>query len=370
MSTATGTHVDVWWNMKGAENLTEVHQKMTIKKKTKSSYWSLFYGMTGASGDAGEQQGYMGLQTDATRPDGSKGEMAIFSVWNADAFRNQQGRCITFGGEGVGLSCRAAAAIDVSSTYKFRVKKLETDATGQWWGGWIDDVTAGTSLYLGDLHNRSPWLANDRLVNFSEYWGTSVPCAQVPTSAVVWAKPQANPTNATADSYQYQAGYNQTVHGDCTDTQVTPTKLDDLDAYTVFAGPAASTLLPTGQHRIQGLDSKCLGAANGSTTDGTAVDLYPCTGAPTQDWTFPGDGTVRVGEKCLDVKDRGTTDGSVVQIYTCNGTVAQQWYYEDRELVNPNADKCLDLKDNSSADYTRTQVWTCTDGGNQKWSLV
>ncbi len=105
--------------------------------------------MTGGPGLPEEQQGYMGLQTDSARPETSRGE-------------------------GVGMSCRAAATIDVSSTYTSRVKKLEADATGQWWGGWIDNATTGSTTYLGDLHNSSPWIDTERMVNFSEYWGSSV----------------------------------------------------------------------------------------------------------------------------------------------------------------------------------------------------
>jgi len=367
MSTASGTHVDVYWDIGQPDDLTEFDQVMTVRKKTASSYWSLYYEMTGAPSDSGTEAGYMGLQTDATRPDGSKGEMAIFSVWNADDSRNQDGTCINFSGEGEGLSCRAAMAVDVSASYRYRVERLESDSTGQWWGAWIENLSTGDEVYLGDLHNASTQLSPDRLINFSEYWGTSVPCDEVPTSEVVWGIPQANPSG---DDYAYQAEYDTVYNGECTDSSVTASQLEGLDAVTVAAGPDASTLLPEGDFQIVGLGDKCIGAADGSTENGTAVDLYACTGADTQSWTFPGDGTARVGGKCLDVQDGATADGAPVQLWTCNDSAAQQWVYQNGDLVNPYADKCLDLSGNSSADFTTTQIWTCSGGSNQKWTLT
>lgn len=121
---------------------------------------------------------------------------------------------------------------------------------------------------------------------------------------------------------------------------------------------------------ITGLAGKCIGAAGGVTTNGTAVDLYSCVGDATQQWTLPGDGTIRTAGQCLDVAGGGTADGTKVQLYTCNSTAAQQWVYSSgSDLVNPQANKCLDLAGNSSADFTVTQIWTCTGAANQKWSI-
>ncbi|GIF16370.1 cysteine/serine endopeptidase inhibitor [Actinoplanes teichomyceticus] len=124
----------------------------------------------------------------------------------------------------------------------------------------------------------------------------------------------------------------------------------------------------TGQ--ITGLAGKCIGAAGGNTANGTAIDLYSCVGDPTQQWTLPGDGTIRTAGKCMDVSGAGTTDGTKVQLWDCNGTPAQQWIHSSaRDLVNPHANKCLDLTGNSAADFTVTQIWTCTGGANQKWTV-
>ncbi|MCG5217855.1 ricin-type beta-trefoil lectin domain protein [Streptosporangium soli] len=121
---------------------------------------------------------------------------------------------------------------------------------------------------------------------------------------------------------------------------------------------------------ITGLAGKCVDVAGGNSADGTAVQLWSCAGNAAQQWSRPGDGTVRALGKCLDVVDHGTADGSQVQLWTCGGTANQQWVHTaGRDLVNPAANKCLDVTGNNSADGTRLQLWTCTGAANQKWTV-
>ncbi|MGI5288275.1 ricin-type beta-trefoil lectin domain protein [Nonomuraea polychroma] len=121
---------------------------------------------------------------------------------------------------------------------------------------------------------------------------------------------------------------------------------------------------------ITGLAGKCIDVAGGSSADGTPVQLYSCNGTPAQQWTRPGDGTLRALGKCLDVVDHGTADGSKLQLWSCSGGANQQWTHTaGRDLVNPAAGKCADVTGNSSADGTRLQIWTCTGAANQKWTL-
>nr|WP_277350198.1 ricin-type beta-trefoil lectin domain protein [Nonomuraea sp. FMUSA5-5] len=121
---------------------------------------------------------------------------------------------------------------------------------------------------------------------------------------------------------------------------------------------------------ITGLAGKCVDVAGGSSADGTAVQLHTCNGTAAQQWTRPGDGTLRALGKCLDVRDRGTADGSRLQLWSCTGGANQQWTHTSgRDLVNPAADKCADVTGNTSADGTPLQLWTCTGAANQKWNL-
>ena len=122
---------------------------------------------------------------------------------------------------------------------------------------------------------------------------------------------------------------------------------------------------------ITGLAGKCIDVAGGSSADGTAVQLYTCNGSAAQQWSRPGDGTLRALGKCLDIKDRGTADGAQLQLWSCAGGANQQWSHTSgRDLVNPATGKCVDVTGNTSADTTRLQIWTCTGAANQKWTLT
>lgn len=125
-----------------------------------------------------------------------------------------------------------------------------------------------------------------------------------------------------------------------------------------------------GGGQITGLAYKCVDVTGANSADGTVVDLYDCNGTAAQQWTRPGDGTVRALGKCLDVSAGSTADGAKVQLYSCNGSGAQQWTYTSgRDLVNPQANKCLDVTGNNSANGTPLQIWSCTGAANQKWNV-
>ncbi|GAA3584990.1 ricin-type beta-trefoil lectin domain protein [Nonomuraea rosea] len=124
------------------------------------------------------------------------------------------------------------------------------------------------------------------------------------------------------------------------------------------------------QGAITGLAGKCADVAGGSSADGAAVQLYACNGTAAQQWSRPGDGTLRALGKCLDVVGQGTADGSQLQLWSCSGGANQQWTSTAAgDLMNPAANKCADVTGNSSADGTRLQIWTCTGAANQKWTL-
>jgi chitinase len=109
--------------------------------------------------------------------------------------------------------------------------------------------------------------------------------------------------------------------------------------------------------------------AGGSSTNGTAVQLYDCNGTTAQQWTVGTDGTIRVLGKCMDITSAGTANGTQIQLYDCNGTGAQQWQRSGTALVNPASGRCLDATGPSSANGTRLQIWDCTGAANQQWTL-
>jgi len=127
---------------------------------------------------------------------------------------------------------------------------------------------------------------------------------------------------------------------------------------------------PSGGGRIIGLAGKCLDVAGASSANGTPIQIVGCNGNAAQNWSRPGDGTIRALGKCLDAASAGTANGTLVQLWDCNGTGAQQWAVSGaRDIVNIPANKCLDVIGNNSADGTRTHLWECTGAANQKWTV-
>jgi type 1 glutamine amidotransferase len=120
---------------------------------------------------------------------------------------------------------------------------------------------------------------------------------------------------------------------------------------------------------ITGLAGKCVDVNGGGSADGTKVQLWTCNGSGAQQWTLPGDGTIRALGKCLDVRNSGTANGTATWLWTCNGTGAQQWTSQDGSLRNPQSGRCLDAAGNSSADGTVLHIWDCVGAANQRWTL-
>ncbi|MEU6860526.1 family 16 glycosylhydrolase [Glycomyces sp. NPDC046736] len=133
-----------------------------------------------------------------------------------------------------------------------------------------------------------------------------------------------------------------------------------IDYVRAYSGTAA------GGGTITGLGGKCLDVEGAGTADGTPVQVYTCNGTNAQQWSTPGDGTLRALGKCLDVS--GTGDGSPVRLWGCNGSAAQQWAFSGaNDIVNPQADKCLDIPWADASDGMNLQIATCSGNNAQKW---
>ncbi|MFG1812050.1 endo-1,4-beta-xylanase, partial [Streptomyces sp. NPDC049040] len=148
-------------------------------------------------------------------------------------------------------------------------------------------------------------------------------------------------------------------------------------AYTAVLnalGGSGSTTPPTsggggGTRVIKGAGSgRCVDVPNSTTTDGTQVQLWDCSGNSNQQWTYTSDSELRVlGSKCLDAAGTGT--GVKVQIYTCWGADNQKWRINsDGTIVGVQSGLCLDATGAATANGTKIQLWTCNGGSNQKWS--
>ncbi|MGC4931790.1 ThuA domain-containing protein [Streptomyces sp. DT117] len=148
-------------------------------------------------------------------------------------------------------------------------------------------------------------------------------------------------------------------HGDGDDVSFRNIRIKELGGAT---GPREGA--------ITGIGGKCVDVANGSSADGTQIQLWTCNQSTAQKWTVGTDDTLRALGKCLDISGAGTADGTKIQLYGCNGTGAQKWVAQaDGTLKNPASGKCLDAAGASSADGTKLHLWTCHTGANQKWVL-
>ncbi|BCB88187.1 hypothetical protein Psuf_055000 [Phytohabitans suffuscus] len=120
--------------------------------------------------------------------------------------------------------------------------------------------------------------------------------------------------------------------------------------------------------RLIGYADKCIDVPSSNGVDGQYLQLWTCNGTAAQNWTFPGDGTVRAFGLCMDVAWGSTANGAVIQLANCSGNPAQQFVLTAAgDLVNPQANKCVDVSGWSTADGARLITWECHGGANQKW---
>ena len=141
---------------------------------------------------------YMGLQQDF---DGAR--KVRFSIWDATAFRVsvvEGAQCRPFGGEGVGMTCTIPYAWEAGRWYGLRIRMLDSDAEGQWWGAWVLD-DARQEQRVGDIRAPSPGLITSTST-FNEYygWAEGFSCGQPPPSAIHVYQPIVNDDRSRAAS--------------------------------------------------------------------------------------------------------------------------------------------------------------------------
>ena len=137
--------------------------------------------------------------------------------------------------------------------------------------------------------------------------------------------------------------------------------------------PPSRSFVPTRSEQpvtgtIVGLSGKCLDVVGGSDQNGSRVQLFRCVDSPAQDWTAPGDGTLRSQGKCLRVVDLGFFNPRLV-IDKCNGRSDEQWRFSSGAIVNPASKACVDLLASGSSNRTPAITSACVDGAGQRWTL-
>ncbi len=119
---------------------------------------------------------------------------------------------------------------------------------------------------------------------------------------------------------------------------------------------------------------RCLDDPNGTTTEGTQVQIYDCWGGAPQVWTHTSSGQLTVTNNgttdCLDAYGNGTTNGTKVDIWPCNGQANQQWNFNSNgTITGVQSGLCLDVEGGATANGTLIQLYSCWGGSNQQWSV-
>jgi len=221
---------------------------------------------------------------------------------------------------------------------------------------------------------------------------TDVPDATVLVASLVVS------TNSSEE--QWRGTYNQAIPQIVSDAQaagkrvafvdmssLTPADLDDplhpndagyqkmADAFHrgIRAADSAGWLknpAPAPARVESGTSGKCLDVNGASTADGTAAQIWSCSGGANQLWSLYTDGTLRSMGKCLDAAGYGTANGTKVQLWSCHGGANQVWQPYNGGYRNPASGRCLDIPGFSTTDGTQLHLWDCHGGSNQKWTTL
>ncbi|WP_426513237.1 arabinofuranosidase catalytic domain-containing protein [Dactylosporangium sp. McL0621] len=148
----------------------------------------------------------------------------------------------------------------------------------------------------------------------------------------------------------------------------------NVQANIVAAGYATSSGGTDGPQSnveiVGGQSGRCVDVPNGTTTNGTQVQLYDCWGGAPQRWSYTSGKQITNGSKCLDANGRGTSNGTQVIIYDCNSQTNQQWNLNSNgTITGVQSGLCLDANGAATANGTPLILWSCNGGANQQWSL-
>ena len=221
--------------------------------------------------------------------------------------------------------------------------------------------------------------------------------------------------NASTDNVGvtgYQIFRNGTQVGTTTSTNYTDTGLSSATAYnytvkaadsagnvsaasntaaitTTGSGGGGSTSGPIDSSKwyqvVNSNSHKCVDAAGGGTSNGTAVQQWTCAaGNSNQQWQFQAtdSGFYKVVTRNApalgwDVTGgpSATGNGTPIQLWTNGGGSNQQWqpvqHTDGSYSFTPrnNTNECLDVTNVSTADGARIQQWACTGGPAQSFTL-
>ena len=124
---------------------------------------------------------------------------------------------------------------------------------------------------------------------------------------------------------------------------------------------ASAATVGTATPIVGGQSGGAVDVPNATTTNGTQVQLWDCSGQANQPWTYTSGKQLQVyGNKCLDAYGRGTTNGTPVIIWDCNGQTNQQWNVNSNgTITGVQSGLCLDANGAGTANGTKLILWSC-----------
>jgi Ricin-type beta-trefoil lectin domain len=139
-------------------------------------------------------------------------------------------------------------------------------------------------------------------------------------------------------------------------------------AVMASAGPQSGG--QQGTQLVGGPSGRCLEVPNSTTSNGTQTQLWDCTGAANQGWTYTSSKQLMVyGTKCLDANGQGASNGTTAIIWDCNGQANQQWNVNaNGTITGVQSGLCLDASGAGTTNGTKIHLWSCHGGTNQQWS--
>lgn len=171
------------------KGFTSFEHTLTIESVAPNApyFWSHQFGFEGGDG------GYIGLQSNGSRVNGTVGKTAVFSIFSSGIAGLPASSCSVeqagFDGYNTsGTSCRIPFEWSAGTPYVLKVSRLAQDSTGSWWVGTINGQEIArikVPLAWSGLRSSS--------IMWTEYFGARPNnCKDIPYSRVRFSQPIAN----------------------------------------------------------------------------------------------------------------------------------------------------------------------------------
>jgi len=135
--------------------------------------------------------------------------------------------------------------------------------------------------------------------------------------------------------------------------------------------PWFSSSINTTRTYVSQATGRCLDDPGNATANNTRLDVWDCSGASGQNFSYGTGNTMTVEGKCVDASGQKTTAGTAVILYTCNGGTNQEWSVNsDGSITGVQSGLCLDVTGGATAgpNGTKLELWPCTGEANESWT--